>query len=142
MSIYSNKRFFYAIGSYEERHFEIQRNSSVLLFYRLIHSIKKHTCKCKYSQMNQWWKLLCLSLTDNCDSNINLSCTAWTGGNDRSTEGGYLWDHSNTLINFTNWLPEEPNGRDSENCIQLEKDGSWNDRTCDKPLSYICEKNY
>lgn len=48
------------------------------------------------------------------------------------------FEHANKL---TNWYPEEPNGRDSENCIQLEKDGSWNDRTCDKPLSYICEKN-
>lgn len=90
--------------------------------------------------MNQL-KLLCLSLTDSCDSNIYHSCAAWTGGNDRSTEGRYLWDHSNTLISFTNWYPEEPNDRDSENTIHLMRDGRWNDIGCDTPLYYICEQN-
>lgn len=88
------------------------------------------------------WKLLCLSLADSCGSNIFTSCTAWTGGNDRSTERQYLWDHSNTLINFSNWYPREPSDSSAtENCITLMRDGRWNDGICHLANSYICEKN-
>ncbi|XP_065933466.1 uncharacterized protein [Magallana gigas] len=52
------------------------------------------------------WLSASFFMKDNCDSNINLSCTAWTGGNDRSTEGGYLWDHSNTLISLLTGTPK------------------------------------
>lgn len=87
------------------------------------------------------WLAASFLMKDSCDSNIYLSCNAWTGGNDRSKEGGYLWDHSNSLISFTNWSPKEPTGRTTENCIQLRRDGRWNDKGCDKLLYYICEKN-
>lgn len=81
-----------------------------------------------------------LTLTDNCGTIIYTSCTAWTGGNDRNTEGQYLWDHSNTLIGFTNWYPKEPSSLTSQNCIALLRDGQWNDALCGLSYSYICEK--
>lgn len=92
--------------------------------------------------MNQW-KLVSRILTGSCGTNIYTSCTAWTGGNDRSTEGRFLWDHSNTLIGFKNWHPQEPSSATkNENCIALLKDGRWNDVFCGVSYSYICEKNY
>uniref|UniRef100_K1QRK2 Aggrecan core protein n=1 Tax=Magallana gigas TaxID=29159 RepID=K1QRK2_MAGGI len=69
----------------------------------------------------------------NCKSDPFFDCTAWTGGNDLDTEGQYKWDHSNTLMSFTNWHYHEPslgnpNQALNKDCIDMLRDGVWNDR--------------
>lgn len=83
----------------------------------------------------------------NCKSDPFFDCTAWTGGNDLDVEGQYRWDHSNTLVNFTNWHYHEPSLGDpnqalSKDCIDMLRDGVWNDRPCSYLNSVICEKSF
>nr|XP_034315160.1 neurocan core protein isoform X2 [Crassostrea gigas] len=83
----------------------------------------------------------------NCRSDPFFDCTAWTGGNDLDTEGQYKWDHSNTLMSFTNWHYHEPslgnpNQALNKDCIDMLRDGVWNDRPCSYSNSVICEKSF
>ncbi|WAR30291.1 PLC-like protein, partial [Mya arenaria] len=47
---------------------------------------------------------------------------AWTGGNDISREGHFVWDGSRTAIHYTHWAPGQPNGnntyRPTDDCIK------------------------
>ena len=67
----------------------------------------------------------------------------WIGLNDRMVEGTYVWDGDNTIVNYTNWFPGEPNDfSGKEDCIQILNGywgGYWNDNYCGKTRSYICE---
>lgn len=77
-----------------------------------------------------------LSISDSCTSYfLYQACTAWTGGNDMHTEGQFVWDHWNTTIGFSNWSPNNPskkfpNQAQTHDCIDLYRDGTWNDRPC------------
>lgn len=82
----------------------------------------------------------------NCGSNPYV-CTAWTGGNDLDVEGQYRFDHSNTLLSYTNWHPNEPslavpNEALDRDCIDVLSNGQWNDRPCSFQTSVICEKSF
>ncbi|XP_052695297.1 C-type lectin domain family 17, member A-like, partial [Crassostrea angulata] len=75
------------------------------------------------------------------------ACTAWTGLNDLHIEGQYRWDHSNTFLNFSNWFPGEPSLGSPSNafdrdCIDMLRNGLWNDRPCSYLNSVICEKSF
>lgn len=69
------------------------------------------------------------------------NCTAWTGGHDRFIEGQYMWVHSKTPLNFTNWNPSEPSFGNWSDCIDILRTGKWNDRHCWFLNSFICERN-
>ncbi|XP_022312082.2 asialoglycoprotein receptor 2-like isoform X2 [Crassostrea virginica] len=74
-----------------------------------------------------------------------FDCTSWTGGNDLQTEGHYKWDWSDSTLTFTNWQVTEPSLGDPDladrkDCIDVMRDGRWNDRQCHYLNSYICEK--
>lgn len=83
------------------------------------------------------------SISDHMTCNTDYQCSAWTGLNDIDTEGRYVWDHSNAIALFTNWYPGEP--RDIEDltrdCIDMLRNGQWNDRPCSSLRSFICEKS-
>lgn len=83
---------------------------------------------------------------DDCSTNIFNGCTAWTGGNDLNVEGEYVWDHSNTTMVFTNWHTNEPSLTSpslatTRDCIDILRNGKWNDRPCLHLNSFICEKS-
>jgi len=42
-------------------------------------------------------------------------------------------------VNYTNWRQYEPNGKGAENCVEMQTDGSWNDKRCDQYRLVICE---
>jgi len=69
---------------------------------------------------------------------------AWTGFNDRSVEGDWVWA-SGSASAYRNWYPGEPNGGGGENCVHLLwEDGRpetvlWNDDNCEDWKSYVCE---
>lgn len=67
------------------------------------------------------------------------------GGNDLNIEGQYVWDHSNTSVDFTNWRTSEPSLHDplealTRDCIDILGNGKWNDRPCSHRNQFICEK--
>uniref|UniRef100_A0A8W8NW69 C-type lectin domain-containing protein n=1 Tax=Magallana gigas TaxID=29159 RepID=A0A8W8NW69_MAGGI len=82
---------------------------------------------------------------DNCGTETDYKCSSWTGGNDIDMEGGYVWDHSYTDLNFTNWSPQEPSEVNpdsalSRDCIDIKRSGFWVDRPCSTLNSFVCEK--
>lgn len=95
--------------------------------------------------LNQF--LLIVFFLANCKYNQFLDCTAWTGGNDLDIEGQFRWDHSNTMLSFTNWHYHEPSLRDPhtaniKDCIDMLRGGVWDDRPCSYLNIVICEKNF
>ncbi|KAM6442204.1 pulmonary surfactant-associated protein A-like isoform 2-T2 [Liasis olivaceus] len=42
-------------------------------------------------------------------------------------------------VNYTNWHQYEPNGKGAENCVEMQTDGSWNDKRCNQYRLVICE---
>ena len=64
-----------------------------------------------------------------------LITALWTAWNDIEKEGIYssIYNSSEVLpvTQNSNWAGGEPNGRETENCLELKKDYSWNDITCE-----------
>jgi hypothetical protein len=70
-------------------------------------------------------------------------CTAWTGGNDISIEGDYRWQSSDSKMEFTNWHGSQPSvwhEYKQEDCVELMRNGEWNDLNCNAQNTFICEK--
>ncbi|KFQ86159.1 Pulmonary surfactant-associated protein A, partial [Phoenicopterus ruber ruber] len=42
-------------------------------------------------------------------------------------------------LNYTKWHQNEPNGKGTENCVEMYTDGSWNDKACNLHRLTICE---
>lgn len=69
-------------------------------------------------------------------------CTVWIGGNDRENEGHFVWSRDGNPITFTNWDSGNPdNYNGNEDCIEMRRDGIWNDRRCDHRTLFVCEKD-
>ena len=71
---------------------------------------------------------------------------AWTGLNDRAVEGEWVWDVTNTGIEYTNWYPGEPNNiHGGEDCMELWTNeyghhmDKWNDEVCSKAQWCYCQ---
>lgn len=66
--------------------------------------------------------------------------TVWIGGTDIDAEGSWLWSDGSAW-KYTNWHSEEPNNSGgSEDCVQIREGGEWNDDSCSKTRTFICEK--
>lgn len=62
--------------------------------------------------------------------------------NDINTDGHFEWINGfklNTSI-IDNWRTGEPNGNTVENCVEMKRDGVWNDRRCERSFKFTCEK--
>ena len=58
--------------------------------------------------------------------------------NGDNTKWVYSYDLSED-ISYTNWhQPDEPN-TNSEKCVQMRADGTWNDAHCDNSHKFICQ---
>ena len=56
-------------------------------------------------------------------------------------EGAYQWTDGTNITVKTNWQNREPNNLDGiEDCVEVRKDGKWNDQSCAKPNGFICER--
>nr|XP_022312034.1 perlucin-like protein [Crassostrea virginica] len=84
------------------------------------------------SQQEMDWVTEKLLKTDVCSD--PRFCSTWSGG----TKSGFLWQHSNSNLTYTNWEPSEPNG--DGKCINIRHHGGWNDAICTKSFKFICEK--
>ena len=68
----------------------------------------------------------------------------WFGLNDIEHEGTFTWEADNSIVNFTNWVPGEPNNwKKTQDCVAVGAKtslGLWNDDPCVSTRRYICEK--
>merc|ERR1711872_112849 len=66
---------------------------------------------------------------------LNSLYTYWIGLSDAVSEGHFVWQHSMTPLEWSDWLPGEPdpvNGG-SEDCVGMHEEGGrwgWNDMPC------------
>ena len=65
----------------------------------------------------------------------------WIGLNDRHEENVFVWSDGTPYDKsiYSNWLPNEPNSQGDEDCVDLYPT-QWNDNSCVKEKSYICER--
>ncbi|XP_064630096.1 polycystin-1-like [Lineus longissimus] len=67
----------------------------------------------------------------------------WTGLNDRSYNGVFMWSDGWSLGSYKNWGTDQPDeGNPPEDCVVLKKsDGGWqwHDRSCDATLPFMCQ---
>ena len=42
-------------------------------------------------------------------------------------------------MKFTNWKSGEPNHLKGENCVDVDKEGFWNDKDCNTETYFVCE---
>ena len=65
---------------------------------------------------------------------------AWIGGF-RESPDLFRWTESNQIVNYTNWSPSNPDNQGgNERCVEVYRDGFWNDLICNTRIPYICEK--
>ncbi|XP_033628985.1 uncharacterized protein LOC117291426 [Asterias rubens] len=85
-------------------------------------------------------------IEDDAEKNYILNKTAggdwWIGLNDRSKEGTFRWTDCSRLTAWqsTQWAagqPDDPTG--TEDCVQFNSVGDWNDQLCDQRMPYVCE---
>ena len=73
---------------------------------------------------------------------LSISAGIWTGINDQDTEGSFQ-KSDGTVQNYFNWRHGEPNndnGGQPENCVDVSYTSKWNDNSCSTKLSFICER--
>ena len=78
------------------------------------------------------------------DSNLD-SNRIWLDATDVATEGTFIWIATNDVLTYTNWRPNEPTGNFDgrhEDCLQIHDDGKWNDESCTRTWSSVCEIEY
>ncbi|XP_044518713.1 pulmonary surfactant-associated protein D-like isoform X1 [Gracilinanus agilis] len=64
---------------------------------------------------------------------------ALLGMTDMKTEGKFIYPTGESL-GYSNWAPGEPNNtRDEEDCVEILKNGKWNDRKCGDSALIICQ---
>jgi len=84
-------------------------------------------------------------LTSQSRSRYNSDYTRyWIGLHQyRGNNGEFGWV-DNSRPTFTNWAPGEPNGGESEGCVQIYVEpfraGLWNDESCGLEIGYICQR--
>ncbi|XP_070684540.1 uncharacterized protein [Pempheris klunzingeri] len=79
-----------------------------------------------------------------CEFTRSFQKLLWIGLTDRQREGTWKWVDG-TPLTTSYWAPHEPNGiqyRD-EDCAEIKlfhQENNWNDESCDRRRSWICEK--
>ena len=57
-------------------------------------------------------------------------------------KGTWEWAADNTILEYTNWGPGQPdNGDNEEDCMEMKRslNWKWNDKECDAHLHFICK---
>lgn len=69
----------------------------------------------------------------------HLMYSAFSGLNDRNTEGGYVWSDGSP-VQYTNWGVNQPdNFHSQEDCVEVFGDGTWNDVSCGEMRHFGCK---
>ena len=77
---------------------------------------------------------------------------SWLGGNDRTTEGRWACQSTDTQFwqagatgsavgaAFTNWTSDEPNDAGGADCLRMIAGGAWRDIPCANTFQAVCER--
>ncbi|EDS39202.1 salivary C-type lectin [Culex quinquefasciatus] len=76
------------------------------------------------------------------ENGFNDKARWWIAGTELGKTGSYVWITDNKPIEYTNFLPNEPNNAGGvEHCLEVGSGGigstQWNDYNCDNKLRYI-----
>ena len=71
--------------------------------------------------------------------------TIWLGGTDINDEGNFEWNDSNKSLvknGYQRWTIGQPDNFDNEDCMEMLKNGYWNDQNCNlqRGRNVLCEK--
>ena len=70
------------------------------------------------------------------------SAGAWIGLTDFVDEGNFSWVDG-TSVTFTNFRTGQPNnGNSNQHCTWIRPDGMWDDVTCKRQESFVCQKDH
>ncbi|XP_053548855.1 pulmonary surfactant-associated protein D-like [Bombina bombina] len=65
--------------------------------------------------------------------------SAYLGINDIQTEGSFRYPNGE-IVSYINWDNREPNNDHGvEDCVEMYKNGKWNDKNCNEKRLIICE---
>ena len=69
----------------------------------------------------------------------------WLPYSDEKKEGVWLDQNSGEPMEYTEWIPGQPNGRDSQNCVAVvlaisPPDNTWNDASCTDNYCTLCSR--
>ena len=62
----------------------------------------------------------------------------WLGGSDTANEGTWSWITGESFT-YSNWEPNEPNGGNSQNYLQMYSSGNWDDVQNEAGRFVVCE---
>jgi hypothetical protein len=69
------------------------------------------------------------------------SRAAWIGYNDIKRENRWVWSgNKNKRSNFRFWARGEPNNLHTEDCVEMFKNGRWNDLACRARRHFVCQR--
>ncbi|XP_070554038.1 low affinity immunoglobulin epsilon Fc receptor-like [Ptychodera flava] len=63
----------------------------------------------------------------------------WIGLNDRRCEGRFRWT-DRSRYNFRRWYCREPNNYRNEDCVEMYRNGRWNDLRCCNRRRFMCQR--
>lgn len=87
---------------------------------------------------NRWTEFSKCYFKALCSNAWDINCEVFMGG---STDSGvFKWEYSNTLLNYSNWYPNEPSDTGTRECIFLMYNGQWSDGKCVYHRKFVCEK--
>ena len=76
-------------------------------------------------------------------ANTSLANGIWLGINDQSTEGSFQ-SVDGTEQEYCNWESGEPNNGNGEqrqeDCVIMKSSLKWNDVSCSRVMSFVCER--
>merc|ERR1712195_400788 len=65
---------------------------------------------------------------------------AWIGLNDIKKENSWKWMGVAKGNKFLSWNKGEPNNYNTENCVEMYQNGTWNDLKCATKRPFFCQK--
>ena len=93
------------------------------------------------------------SIESQCEQNTVFGladgAAVWTGGNDKTDEGTFVWLNGNEFYKsgaaVSGAFTKLSSGFNSastttQHCVQLGATGEWDDVVCSKTMNYVCEK--
>ena len=78
------------------------------------------------------------------ESNIMEFINVWIGIDDKSQEGYFVYASDGSPIVYSNWMSDQPNNWNNQDCVHYAKLGSdvrWGDERCSMLMSFICERS-
>ncbi|XP_038106288.1 perlucin [Culex quinquefasciatus] len=116
-------------------------NDLQLTFFEAWHQCRSHGLRLATVKSTVDDAQLKLAFAEN---GFNGEARWWIAGTELGKTGSYVWITDNKPIEYTNFLPNEPNNVGGvEHCLEVGSGGigstQWNDYNCDNKLRYICE---